>query len=66
MIYEYSKVIQDLARHEFGNGIYTEPTNSAQFWQIEDLQLEMRSKFPDLKSAKSALKKVKEKNERIL
>jgi|TARA_B100000073_G_C23677645_1_gene551229 hypothetical protein len=66
MVTEYIQTIQDLARYEFGNGIYTEPANSSQFWQVEDLQVVMRAKFPDLKSAKEALKIAKETKERIL
>jgi len=65
-IHEYYRVIQDLARYEFGNGIYTNPSNSAQVFQVENLQLHIQAKFPDLKSAKQALKQVKETSERFL
>ena len=65
-IHEYYRVIQDLARYEFGNGIYTNPSNDSQVFQVENLQLHMQAKFPDLKSAKQALKQVKETNERFL
>ena len=66
MIHEYYRVIQDLARYEFGNGIYTQPANDSQVFQVENLQFHMQAKFPDLKSAKAALKQVKETKERIL
>ena len=66
MIHEYYRVIQDLARYEFGNGIYTQPANDSQVFQVENLQFHMQAKFPDLKSAKAALKKVKQTKERIL
>tara|TARA_Y100000356_G_C11182082_1_gene247429 strand:- start:515 stop:718 length:204 start_codon:yes stop_codon:yes gene_type:complete len=66
MIHEYYRVIQDLARYEFGCGIYTQPANTSQLFQVENLQFHMQEKFPDLKSAKAALKKVKETKERIL
>lgn len=66
MIQEYYKVIQDLARYEFGSGIYTPPANDSQVFLVENLQFHMQAKFPDLKSAKAALKKVKETKERIL
>ena len=65
-IHEYYRVIQDLARYEFGNGIYTDPVNDSQVFQVENLQFYMQARFPDLKSAKEALKKVKETNERLL
>lgn len=65
-IHEYYRVIQDLARYEFGNGIYTQPVNDSQVFQVENLQFYMQARFPDLKSAKQALKKVKETNERLL
>ena len=65
-IHEYYRVIQDLARYEFGNGIYTDPVNDSQVFQVENLQFYMQARFPDLKSAKQALKKVKETNERLL
>ena len=66
MLHEYYRVIQDLARYEFGNGIYTQPANDSQVFLVENLQFHMQAKFPDLKSAKQALKKVKETNERLL
>ena len=66
MIHEYYRVIQDLARYEFGNGIYTQPVNDSQVFQVENLQFYMQARFPDLKSAKQALKKVKETKERLL
>ena len=66
MLHEYYRVIQDLARYEFGNGIYTDPVNDSQVFQVENLQFYMQARFPDLKSAKQALKKVKETNERLL
>ena len=66
MISEYYQVIQDLARYEYGGGIYTQPTNDSQVFLVEDLQFRMKQKFPDLNSAKAALKKVKKTNERIL
>ena len=66
MLHEYYRVIQDLARYEFGNGIYTDPVNNSQVFQVENLQFYMQARFPDLKSAKQALKKVKETNERLL
>jgi len=66
MIQEYYQVIQDLARYEFGSGFYTQPSNKSQVFQIENLQFHMQEKFPDLKSAKQALKQVKETNERVL
>ena len=65
-IHEYYRVIQDLARYEFGNGIYTDPVNDSQVFQVENLQFYMQARFPDLKSAKQALKKVKETKERLL
>ena len=65
-IHEYYRVIQDLARYEFGNGYYTDPSNESQMFQVENLQFYMQARFPDLKSAKQALKKVKETKERIL
>ena len=66
MLHEYYRVIQDLARYEFGNGYYTQPANDSQVFQVENLQFYMQARFPDLKSAKQALKKVKETKERIL
>lgn len=66
MLHEYYRVIQDLARYEFGNGIYTQPVNDSQVFQVENLQFYMQARFPDLKSAKEALKKVKETKERLL
>mgnify|MGYP001258310864 FL=1 len=66
MIHEYYRVIQDLARYEFGGGIYTNPVNDSQVFLVENLQFHMQAKFPDLKSAKEALKQVKETKERIL
>ena len=66
MIHEYYRVIQDLARYEFGGGIYTSPVNDSQVFLVENLQFHMQAKFPDLKSAKEALKQVKETKERIL
>jgi hypothetical protein len=66
MIHEYYQVIQDLARYEFGGGIYTQPRNDSQVFLVEDLQFRMEQKFPDLNSAKAALKKVQKTNERIL
>ncbi len=66
MLHEYYRVIQDLARYEFGNGIYTDPVNDSQVFQVENLQFYMQARFPDLKSAKQALKKVKETKERLL
>ena len=66
MLHEYYRVIQDLARYEFGNGIYTQPVNDSQVFQVENLQFYMQARFPDLKSAKQALKKVKETKERLL
>ena len=65
-IHEYYRVIQDLARYEFGNGIYTQPANDSQVFQVENLQFMMQEKFPNLQSANEALKKVKETNERLL
>ena len=66
MVIEYYKVIQDLARYEFGGGIYTQPVNDSQVFLVENLQFHMQAKFPDLKTAKAALKKVKETKGRIL
>ena len=66
MIHEYCRVIQDLARYEFGNGYYTQPANDSQVFQVENLQFRMQEEFPNLQSAKKALKKVKETKERIL
>ena len=66
MVHEYYRIIQDLARYEFGNGYYTQPINESQVFQVENLQFHMQAKFPDLKSAKAALKQVKEKKERVL
>tara|TARA_Y100001938_G_scaffold145116_1_gene221112 strand:+ start:723 stop:923 length:201 start_codon:yes stop_codon:yes gene_type:complete len=66
MVSEYYKVIQDLARYEFGGGIYTQPVNDSQVFLVENLQFHMQAKFPDLKTAKAALKKVKETKGRIL
>ncbi len=66
MISEYYEVIQDLARYEFGGGIYTQPVNDSQVFLVENLQFHMQAKFPDLKTAKAALKKVKETKGRIL
>ena len=57
MVSEYYKVIQDLARYEFGGGIYTQPVNDSQVFLVENLQFHMQAKFPDLKTAKAALKK---------
>ena len=65
-IHEYYRVIQDLARYEFGNGYYTQPANDSQVFQVENLQFRMQEEFPNLQSAKKALKKVKETKERIL
>ena len=66
MIHEYYRVIQDLARYEFGSGYYTDPSNESQVFQVENLQFKMQEKFPNLQSAKKALKQVKETNERVL
>jgi len=66
MIHEYYRVIQDLARYEFGNGYYTDPSNESQMFQVENLQFRMQEEFPNLQSAKKALKQVKETNERVL
>ena len=66
MILEYYRVIQDLARYEFGNGYYTDPSNESQMFQVENLQFRMQEEFPNLQSAKKALKQVKETNERVL
>tara|TARA_Y100000593_G_scaffold4019_1_gene7862 strand:- start:9576 stop:9782 length:207 start_codon:yes stop_codon:yes gene_type:complete len=65
-IHEYYRVIQDLARYEFGNGYYTQPANDSQVFQVENLQFRMQEEFPNLQSAKKALKQVKETNERVL
>ena len=66
MIHEYYRVIQDLARYEFGSGYYTDPSNDSQMFQVENLQFRMQEKIPNLQSAKKALKQVKETNERLL
>lgn len=66
MLHEYYRVIQELARYEFGNGIYTDPVNTAQLFQVENLQLKIAEHYPDLKSAKAVLKEVKQRNERVL
>ena len=66
MLHEYYRVIQDLARYEFGNGIYTNPANDSQVFQVENLQLRIAEHYPDLKSAKEALKQVQKSKERIL
>ena len=66
MIKEYYRVIQDLARYEFGSGYYTDPDNDSQMFQVESLQFRMKEKFPNLQSAKKALKQIKETNERVL
>ena len=66
MLHEYYRVIQDLARFEFGNGYYTDPSNESQVFQVENLQFKMQEKYPNLQSAKKALKQVKETKERIL
>ena len=66
MIREYSRVIQDLARYEFGGGYYTDPSNDSQMFQVESIQFRMKEKFPDLQSAKEALKQISETNERVL
>ena len=63
---EYYEVIQELARYEFGNGIYTDPLNTAQLFQVENLQSRIAEHYPDLKSAKAVLKEVKQRNERVL
>ena len=55
---KYQQVIKDLARYEFGRGIYTRPSNSSQVLQVEDLQRRITEHYPDLKSAKQALKEV--------
>ena len=55
-IQEYYQVIQDLARYEFGNGIYTQPVNTSQVFQVENLQFHLQEKYPDLKSDRKALK----------
>ena len=66
MLHEYYRVIQELARYEFGNGIYTDPVNTSQLFQVENLQLKIAEHYPDLKSAKAVLKEVKQRNERVL
>jgi len=66
MIKEYSRVIQDLARYEFGSGYYTDPSSDSQMFQVESIQFRMKEKFPNLQSAKEALKQIKETNERVL
>ena len=66
MLHEYYRVIQDLARYEFGNGIYTNPANDSQVFQVENLQLRIAEHYPDLKSAKEALKQVQKSKERLL
>tara|TARA_B100000131_G_scaffold37836_1_gene34403 strand:+ start:339 stop:539 length:201 start_codon:yes stop_codon:yes gene_type:complete len=66
MLHEYYRVIQDLARYEFGGGIYTQPVNDSQVFLVENLQFHMQAKYPDLNSAKEALKKVQKTRERIL
>ena len=66
MLHEYYRVIQDLARYEFGNGYYTDPSNESQVFQVENLQFRMQEEFPNLQSAKKALKQVKETNETLL
>ena len=66
MLHEYYEVIQELARYEFGNGIYTDPVNTSQLFQVENLQLKIAEHYPDLKSAKAVLKEVKQRNERVL
>ena len=66
MVKEYYRVIQDLARYEFGSGYYTDPANDSQMFQFESLQFRMKEKFPNLQSAKKALKQIKETNERVL
>ena len=58
-IQEYYQVIQDLARYQFGRGYYTQPVNTSQLFQVENLQFELQEKYPDLKSAKQALKAFK-------
>ena len=55
---KYHQVIKDLARYEFGCGYYTRPTNPSQEVQVEDLQRRIAEHYPDLKSAKEALKQV--------
>ncbi len=65
-IQEYYQVIRDLARYEFGSGIYTRPVNSSQDVQVESLQLRIAAHYPDLKSAKEALKQVQKRKESIL
>ena len=55
---KYQQVIKDLARYEFGRGIYTRPTNPSQDVQVKDLQRRIAEHYPDLKSAKQALKQV--------
>tara|TARA_Y100000310_G_C20625376_1_gene785574 strand:- start:1414 stop:1695 length:282 start_codon:yes stop_codon:yes gene_type:complete len=55
---KYYQVIKDLARYEFGCGYYTRPTNPSQEVQVEDLQRRIAEHYPDLKSAKEALKQV--------
>jgi hypothetical protein len=57
-IQKYQQVIKDLARYEFGRGIYTRPSNSSQDIQVKDLQRRIAEHYPDLKSAKQALKEV--------
>ena len=66
MLHEYYRVIQDLARYEFGNGIYTNPANDSQVFQVENLQLRIAEHYPDLKSAKEGLKQVQKSKERLL
>ena len=46
MLHEYYRVIQDLARYEFGNGIYTNPANDSQVFQVENLQLRIAEHYP--------------------
>ena len=36
MLHEYYRVIQDLARYEFGGGIYTQPVNDSQVFLVEN------------------------------
>lgn len=56
---EYNQIIGDLARYEFGNGVYKQPMTDIQLWQIEDLEHDMKRRFPSLELAKKELKKAK-------
>ena len=62
---KYHQVIKDLARYEFGCGYYTRPTNPPQEAQVKDLQRRIAEHYPDLKSAKQALKEAQRQSRNL-